>query len=48
MEDEQGKQILLDLYKVEGLTPAQDSDYAPVRAMAEVLELDVAAEVSKL
>jgi len=43
--DEQGKKVLMDLYQIEGLVPAQDSDYQPVRDMAKQLGLDVEKEV---
>lgn len=45
--DEQGKKVLFDLYEIEGLVPATDADYAPVRSMAQVLGLDVEEEVKK-
>jgi phosphonate transport system substrate-binding protein len=43
--DETGKQVLMELYEIEGLVPATDADYAPVRKMAEQLGLDVSAQV---
>jgi phosphonate transport system substrate-binding protein len=45
--DEQGKQVLFDLYEIEGLVPATDADYDPVREMASVLKLDIEQEVKK-
>lgn len=45
--DEQGKQVLMDLYEVEALVPGKDADYDPVRKMAEVLGLNVEEEVKK-
>ena len=42
---EQGKQVLMDLYEVEGLLPAKDSDYNPVRQMAQLLGKDPEAEL---
>lgn len=45
--DETGKQVLMDLYEIEGLVPAEDSDYDPVREMARQLDLDVEQEVRK-
>jgi phosphonate transport system substrate-binding protein len=44
---ERGKQLTVELYEVEGLVPATDSDYDPVRKMAELLELDVEKEIDK-
>ncbi|MCC7478566.1 phosphate/phosphite/phosphonate ABC transporter substrate-binding protein [bacterium] len=44
---ETGKKILMDLYEIEGLEPATDADYDPVRKMAEVLKLDIEQEVEK-
>jgi phosphonate transport system substrate-binding protein len=46
-EDKAGLQVLDDLYGIEGLVPARDTDYDPVRQMAQALELDVAAEAAK-
>jgi phosphonate transport system substrate-binding protein len=46
-QDAKGKQVLMDLYEVEGLVPAVDSDYDPVRQMTEVLHLNLAEEVEK-
>jgi len=46
-QDEQGKKVLFDLYEVEGLVPATDADYNPVRKMAEVLHLNIEEEVQK-
>jgi phosphonate transport system substrate-binding protein len=43
--DEQGKKILFELYEIEGLVPGQDSDYQPVRDMAQQLGLDVEKEI---
>lgn len=44
---ESGRQILMDLYEIEGLEAATDADYDPVRKMAEVLKLDIQQEVEK-
>lgn len=46
--DAQGKKVLMDLYEVEGLVPAADSDYDPVRRMAELLHLNIEEEAKKL
>ena len=43
----EGRKVLMDLYEIEGLVPAQDADYDPVRKMAQLLDLDVEEEVSK-
>jgi phosphonate transport system substrate-binding protein len=40
-----GRQVLDDLYEVEGLVPAEDGDYEPVRRMAQQLGLDVEEQV---
>jgi phosphonate transport system substrate-binding protein len=45
--DAQGKQILLDLYQIEGLVDATDTDYDPVRQMAQKLDMDIESEVKK-
>ncbi len=45
--DEQGRKILLELYEIEGLVPALDTDYDPVRKMAEVLNLNLEEQVQK-
>ncbi len=42
---EQGRKVLMDLYEVEGLLPAQDSDYDPVRQMAQLLGKDPETEL---
>jgi len=44
---ERGKEVLMDLYEIEDLVPATDSDYDPVRQMAQILDLDIEEEVSK-
>jgi len=44
---EQGKKVLFDLYEIEGLVPATDADYEPVRQMAQLLKLNVEEEVKK-
>jgi phosphonate transport system substrate-binding protein len=46
--DPQGAQILMDLYEVEGLVPATDSDYDPVRQMAQSLGLDLEQKIAEL
>lgn len=46
-DDERGKQVLFQLYEVEGLVPATDEDYDPVRVMARILDLDVETEVQR-
>ncbi|MDQ3023720.1 MAG: phosphate/phosphite/phosphonate ABC transporter substrate-binding protein [bacterium] len=43
--DEEGREVLMELYEIEGLAPARDSDYEPVRQMAAQLGLDVEKEV---
>jgi len=45
LRDEKTKHVLYDIYEIEGLAPAQDSDYDPVREMASVLDLDLEKEV---
>jgi len=40
-----GQRVLKELYDVDGLVPAVDGDYDPVRHMAEVLNKDIEAEV---
>jgi len=47
VSDEQTKHVLYDLYDIEGLVPAKDSDYDSVREMANVLDLDLEKEVGK-
>jgi len=42
---EKTKHVLYDIYEIEGLVPAQDCDYDPVREMASVLDLDLEKEV---
>jgi phosphonate transport system substrate-binding protein len=42
---DQGKKVLMDLYEVEGLLPAKDSDYDPVRKMAQLLGKDPETEL---
>jgi len=42
---EDGARILLELYDIEGLMPAVDADYDPVRHMADVLDKDIEAEL---
>lgn len=46
-QDAQGKKILMELYEIEGLVPAVDADYDPVRKMAEVLNLNLEEQVKK-
>lgn len=46
-DDERGKQVLYEMYEVEGLVPAVDSDYDPVRQMAQLLNLNIEEEVKK-
>jgi phosphonate transport system substrate-binding protein len=45
--DEQGQQVLYDLYEIEGLVRATDADYDPVRSMAQLLELDIEEQVQQ-
>jgi phosphonate transport system substrate-binding protein len=45
--DEKGKAVLMEMYEIEGLQPATDADYEPVRQMAQLLELDVEEEAKK-
>jgi len=40
-EDPKGKQVLFDIYNVDGLVPAQDSEYDTLRETARVLGLDI-------
>lgn len=42
---ERGAEVLMDLYEVEGLVPALDADYDPVRRMVEALDKDIEEEV---
>ncbi|MCB1217342.1 phosphate/phosphite/phosphonate ABC transporter substrate-binding protein [bacterium] len=42
---EEGKRVLFELYEVEGLVTAADSDYDPVRNMANLLGLDIEKEI---
>jgi len=42
---EEGARVLLELYDIEGLVPAVDADYDPVRHMVEVLDKDLEAEL---
>ncbi|MBN2081252.1 phosphate/phosphite/phosphonate ABC transporter substrate-binding protein [bacterium] len=42
---EEGARVLMELYEIEGLVPAVDSDYEPVRRMAELLDKDIEEEV---
>jgi phosphonate transport system substrate-binding protein len=44
-DDEHGSKVLMDLYEIEGLVPATDSDYDPVRRMADVLDKNIEEEV---
>ena len=39
--------VLFKIYEIEGLVPAQDSDYNPIRDMVKTLGLDLESEVSK-
>lgn len=45
--EDKGKQIMMDLYEIEGLVAAADTDYDPVRKMATVLNLDLEEQVKK-
>jgi len=44
-ESEHGQQVLMDLYEIEGLVPAADTDYDPVREMVAALDKDIEEEV---
>jgi phosphonate transport system substrate-binding protein len=46
-ESEEGKKLTAELYEVEGLVPATDADYDPVRKMAQLLQLDIEQEIDK-
>lgn len=46
-KEEEGSRILMELYEIEGLVPAQDSDYDPVRQMVELMNMDVEEEVNR-
>lgn len=46
-ESERGQEVLFDLYEVEGLIPARDSDYDPVRQMANLLGKDIEQELKQ-
>ena len=39
--------VVDELEEIEGLVPAQDADYNPVRQMAQILELDIEEEVRR-
>jgi len=41
----EGARVMMELYEIEGLVPAVDSDYEPVRRMAELLDKDIEEEV---
>ena len=38
---DQGKKLLKDLYQIDGLAAASDSDYAPLRKKADLIGLDI-------
>jgi phosphonate transport system substrate-binding protein len=40
-ETDEGKKLLRDLYRIDGLGPAADSDYAPLRRKAELLKINL-------
>jgi phosphonate transport system substrate-binding protein len=42
----EGQKYLKDLYNINGLAPAQDSDYNPVRRGAKVLNLDLEEQIA--
>lgn len=44
-KDPVGKQVLFDIYNVEGLMPAADADYDTLRETARVLGLDIEKQV---
>ena len=41
-----GKKALSDLYQIDGLGPAQDSDYDSVRNAAKALNLDLEEQIA--
>jgi len=43
-QTDEGKKVLKDLYGVEGLVPAKDSDYDSIRNVATSLDLDLAKQ----
>jgi ABC-type phosphate/phosphonate transport system substrate-binding protein len=43
---DEGKKELKDLYQIDGLAPASDSDYNPVRDAARVLNLNLEQELA--
>lgn len=45
MKTPEGKKAVYDIYQVEGLVPAADSDYDTVREVAKVLDLDLEKQV---
>ncbi|MEP0814232.1 MAG: phosphate/phosphite/phosphonate ABC transporter substrate-binding protein [bacterium] len=47
MHSGEGKKIIFDIYEIEDLLPASDSDYDVVRKMAAELDLDVEAQLGK-
>jgi phosphonate transport system substrate-binding protein len=44
---QRGAEILMDLYEVEGLVPAVDGDYDPVRRMVDALDRDIEEELRR-
>jgi phosphonate transport system substrate-binding protein len=44
---ETGKQVLFDLYEVEGLVSASDADYTPVRQMVAAMDMDIEEQVAQ-
>jgi phosphonate transport system substrate-binding protein len=41
----EGARVLMELYEIEGLVPAADADYDPVRRMVALLDKDLEAEL---
>ena len=46
-DSQRGAEILMDLYEVEGLVPAVDGDYDPVRRMVDALDRDIEEELRR-
>ncbi len=46
-KDQEGKKVLWDIYEIEDLVPAEDSDYDSLRKVARILDLDLEEEVKK-
>jgi ABC-type phosphate/phosphonate transport system substrate-binding protein len=47
VHSEEGRQAMYDIYNIEDLVPASDSDYDSVREMSGVLDLDLEKQVRR-